>query len=294
MVGAGSRRRQVVAVEEPPEGHWVGDGFPVRTMLTYDRDPAASSPFLLLDYAAPSEFPASAVRRGVGQHPHRGFETVTIAYQGDVEHRDSAGNRGRIGPGDVQWMTAASGVLHEEFHGREFSRRGGVFEMAQVWVNLPAAHKMSKPRYQDLRNDAIPSVPLPGGGGTLRVIAGEALGARGPAKTFTPVDLWDLRLAPGGRADLEMPDGRTAILLVTRGPVQVNDAGPIPVEHLVRLGRRGTAFSVASEGEGRVLVLGGEPIPEPVAGQGPFVMNTRSELLEAVRDFQAGRFGELG
>ena len=293
MAGAGAKRREIVAVEEPPPGHWVGDGFPVRTLVSYDRDPAASSPFLLLDYAAPSEFPPSPQPRGVGEHPHRGFETVTIAYQGEVEHRDSAGNRGRIGPGDVQWMTAASGVLHEEFHGREFTKRGGVFEMAQVWVNLPAKHKMSKPRYQDILNSAIPEVALPSGAGSLRVIAGEALGAKGPARTFTPVEMWDLALKPGGSADLSMREGFTALLLVTRGPVEVNGAGPFPPEHLVRLDRRGTSFRVASKGEGRVLVLGGEPIPEPVAGQGPFVMNTRAEILEAVRDFQAGRFGEL-
>jgi redox-sensitive bicupin YhaK (pirin superfamily) len=288
-----SKRREVVAVEAPPPGHWVGDGFPVRTMLSYDRDPAASSPFLLLDYAAPAEFPPSPRRHGVGEHPHRGFETVTLAFQGELEHRDSAGHHGRIGPGDVQWMTAASGVLHEEFHGKAFAERGGVFEVAQVWVNLPAKHKMSKPRYQDLPSSRIPEVELPDGAGSLRVIAGEALGAKGPARTFTPVEMWDLSLRPGGVADLSLPDGHTGILLVTRGPVVVNETGPIPTEHLVRLDRKGTEVRVASEGAARVLVLGGEPILEPVAGQGPFVMNTREELLEAVRDFQSGRFGEL-
>lgn len=287
-------RRNIDTVEGPPPGHWVGDGFPVRTMLSYDGDAAALSPFLLLDYAAPTEFPPTAERRGVGSHPHRGFETVTIAFQGEVEHRDSAGNRGRIGPGDVQWMTAASGVLHEEFHGREFARRGGTFEMAQIWVNLPAKDKMSPPRYQDILDRQIPAVPLPGGGGKVRVIAGECLGAKGPAKTFTPVDMWDLHLSAGGRADLAMPEGHTAVLLVTRGSVVVNDATPVPEVHLVLFERKGMTFRVEAKDDARVLVLGGAPIPEPVVGQGPFVMNTREEIARAIDDFQRGKFGRLG
>jgi redox-sensitive bicupin YhaK (pirin superfamily) len=293
MPQAAAARRAVEEIVEPPPGHWVGDGFPVRTLLSYDGDPAATSPFLLLDYAAPREFPPTKGRRGVGSHPHRGFETVTIAYQGEVEHRDSAGNRGRIGPGDVQWMTAASGVLHEEMHGRALAERGGVFEMAQVWVNLPAAEKMSKPRYQDLLARDIPEAPLPGGGGSVRVIAGSCLGARGPARTVTPVDLWDLRLDAGGRADLSMPEGRTALLLVTRGPVVVNDRAEVPAEHLVRLSRKGADFRVEARGPGRVLVLGGEPIHERVVGRGPFVMNSRAEIETAIDDFERGKFGRL-
>jgi len=288
-------RRAIELVEPPPPGHWVGDGFPVRTMLSYDGDAAATSPFLLLDYAAPREFPPTEERRGVGSHPHRGFETVTIAYQGEVEHRDSAGHKGRIGPGDVQWMTAASGVLHEELHGRALGRKGGTFEMAQVWVNLPAKLKMSKPRYQDLLDGDIPAAPLPGDGGRVRVIAGECLGAKGPAKTFTPVEMWDLQLAPGGRADLSMPEGHTCLLLVTRGPVVVNDDTEVGVEHLVLLDRKGTGFRVEAKGktEARVLVLGGEPIHEPVVGRGPFVMNTKQEIVQAITDFEDGKFGVL-
>jgi redox-sensitive bicupin YhaK (pirin superfamily) len=286
-------RREVVLVEGPPPGHWVGDGFPVRTMLSYDGDAAAVSPFLLLDYAAPRPFRPTADRRGVGAHPHRGFETVTLVYQGEVEHRDSAGNAGRLGPGDVQWMTAASGVLHEEFHGRAFAERGGVFEVAQVWVNLPAAHKMDPPRYQDLRDAAFPVVRLPDGRGSVRVVAGEVLGARGPARTVTPVTIADLRLDAGGRADLSLPRGHTALLLVTRGPVVVNDTTEAPEGHLVLLDREGESFRVAAEGEGRVLVLGGEPLHEPVVGQGPFVMNTRAEIARAMDDFRSGRFGRL-
>jgi hypothetical protein len=262
-------------------------------MLSYSQDAEEASPFLLLDYAAPREFRPTADRRGVGAHPHRGFETVTILYQGEVEHRDSAGNRGRIGPGDVQWMTAAAGVLHDEFHGESFSRDGGTFEVAQVWVNLPAKDKMSPPRYQDLRAATIPEVALPSGAGSVRVIAGECLGRRGPAKTFTPVEMWDLRLSPGGRADLALPRGHTTILLVTRGPVVVNDETSVGAEHLAFLRRDGEEFRVAAEGEGRVLVLGGAPMTEPVEGYGPFVMNTRAEIVQAIEDYDAGRFGRL-
>jgi len=286
-------RRAIEEVIAPPPGHWVGDGFPVRTMLSYDQNPESFSPFLLLDYAAPRSFNPTKERRGVGSHPHRGFETVTIAFQGEVEHRDSAGHKGKIGTGDVQWMTAASGVLHEELHGRAFAERGGTFEMAQVWVNLPAKEKMSKPRYQDILDARIPKAEIPRGGGTVRVIAGECLGARGPARTVTPVEMWDVHLSAGGRADLSLPAGHTALLLVTRGPVKVNGSQEVPAEHLVRLSRKGESFRVESKGAGRVLVLGGEPILEPVVGRGPFVMNTRAEIARAIDDFEEGKFGSL-
>ncbi len=285
--------RRIEAVESPPPGHWVGDGFPVTTMFSYGEDSAVSSPFLLLDYAAPSEFQPTAERRGVGSHPHRGFETVTIVYQGELEHRDSAGHRGGIGPGDVQWMTAGSGVLHEEFHGESFANRGGVFEVAQIWVNLPAKHKMSPPGYQDIRDAQIPAVPLPGGGGKVRVIAGECLGAKGAARTFTPVEMWDLQMSSGGRAYLTMPEGYTAMLLVSRGPVRVNHATAVPAAHLVRFERKGAGFVVEAGNDARVLVLGGAPIREPVVGQGPFVMNTRAEIAQAIDDFRRGKFGTL-
>jgi hypothetical protein len=285
--------RQIDAVLPPPPGHWVGDGFPVRTMFSYDDEPQATSPFLLLDYAAPAVFPPTEERLGVGSHPHRGFETVTIAYQGEVEHKDSAGNQGRIGPGDVQWMTAGSGVLHEEFHGREFARRGGTFEVAQIWVNLPAKDKMTKPRYQDILDRQIPAVALPGGAGTLRVIAGECLGARGPALTFTPVELWDLQLSRGGSVELGMRRGHTALLLVQRGSVTVGDGPGVRELHVARLTRDGETFRVATPDGARVLVLGGAPIDEPVVGQGPFVMNTHEEIVRAIDDFRRGRFGRL-
>jgi len=289
----GASGKPVTRVDPPPPRHWVGDGFPVRTMFSYDGDAAATSPFLLLDYAAPMELPPTQARRGVGEHPHRGFETVTVVYQGEVEHRDSAGNSGKIGPGDVQWMTAASGVLHEEFHAEAFSRRGGVIEMAQVWVNLPAKFKMSPPRYQDILDRQIPAAALPGGAGRVRVIAGECMGVRGPARTFTPVEMWDVRIAKDGVADFVVPEGRTTMLLVTRGALRVNDDTPVAEGHLAHLGRRGTTFRLHAQGDATALVLGGEPIDEPVVGQGPFVMNTREEIVQAARDFRSGRFGRL-
>lgn len=285
--------RRVAEVRAGSEPHWVGDGFPVRTMFSYADAAREASPFLLLDYAAPREFPPTDARRGVGEHPHRGFETVTLAFEGEVEHRDSAGNSGRIGRDGVQWMTAASGVLHEEFHGREFARRGGVFEMAQIWVNLPARDKRSAPRYQDLDERAIPSVDLPGGAGRVRVVAGGFRGAAGPARTFTPVEVWDVRLVRGGAAELTLPEGHTGILLARRAPVTLNDAVEVPAGHVAFLERRGGAFRVRAREEAGLLVLGGEPIDEPVVGRGPFVMNSDAEIVEAFRDFQSGRFGTL-
>jgi redox-sensitive bicupin YhaK (pirin superfamily) len=285
--------KTVDRVLPPPPSHWVGDGFYVRSIFSYSEDPETFSPFLLLDYAAPMEFEPTRDRRGVGPHPHRGFETVTVALQGEVEHRDSAGNRGRIGPGDVQWMTAASGILHEELQSQDFGRRGGTFEMAQVWVNLPAKHKMSPPRYQDLLASQIPVVPLPDGSGEARVIAGDVLGTRGPAKTFTPVELFEVRIRAGRSARLALPDGHTALLLVTRGTVSVNGSPPVLAEHLVVLSRAGSLFDVRADADATLLVLGGEPIAEPVVGYGPFVMNEWEEISRAVHDVQDGRMGTL-
>jgi quercetin 2,3-dioxygenase len=287
------KRRKVVSVRTPPGRHWVGDGFAVRSMFNYNDDAEMASPFLLLDYAQPGQFEPAARPRGVGEHPHRGFETVTVAYQGEVEHRDSAGNHGRIGPGDVQWMTAGSGLVHEEMHGREFTKKGGVMEMAQIWVNLPAKLKMTPPGYQDIVDKAIPAVTLENGAGTIRVIAGECLKTKGPARTFTPVNVWDVKLAAKGKAELSMPDGYTVLLLARRGGIAVNGDTSVKEGHLAILARKGETFLVESEGGAEVLVLGGEPIREPVYGQGPFVMNTRAEIEQAWSDFQSGRMGRL-
>jgi hypothetical protein len=286
--------RRIAAVHDPAPPHWVGDGFPVRSIFSYDGlGRGTLSPFLMLDYAAPRHFGPSPRRRGVGEHPHRGFETVTIVYQGELEHRDSAGNGGSIGPGDVQWMTAASGILHEEFHSGRFTREGGAMEMMQLWVNLPAKDKMSKPGYQTLLDADIPRVPLPGDAGIVRVIAGEFDGRRGPARTFTPIEVWDLRLEAGKTASLSIPEGHTAALVPMRGGVTINGEREPGEAQLVVLERRGGEFTIAAAGDATVLVLGGEPIDEPVVGYGPFVMTSEHEIAQAIRDFQGGRFGRM-
>lgn len=280
--------KKVAELRKAPPPHWVGDGFPVRTLLSYGEAEQPLSPFLLIDYAAPWTLPPSdGEPRGVGEHPHRGFETVTVAFQGEIEHRDSAGHRGRIGPGDVQWMTAARGVVHEEKHGRAFTKKGGAIQMAQLWVNLPARLKMSEPRYQDIADADIPRVELPGA--TVRVIAGTLRGSKGPAKTHTPVELFDVRLK--GAAELELPSGHSAGVLVVDGQVRANGSGPAGPGELLLLGRDGSGLSL--EGDARALVLGGEPIDEPVVGYGPFVMNSEEEIRQAIRDYQAGRLGHL-
>jgi len=285
--------KNVLEIRKGPPPHWVGDGFPVRSMFSYHSDAEALSPFLLLDYAAPSAIAPSDEPRGVGEHPHRGFETVTLVYQGEVEHRDSAGNRGRIGPGDVQWMTAASGVVHEEMHGREFARSGGTIEMVQLWVNLPAKLKMSPPRYQDILDRQIPVVPLPDGAGTVRVIAGEFQDVKGPARTFTPVSVWDVRLAANHDVEMSVPEGHTTAVLVLRGEVEVNGSEPVSGAELVRFDRHGAAISLHARTDATLLVMSGEPIEEPVVGYGPFVMNTQAEIQQAIRDYQAGKMGTL-
>jgi redox-sensitive bicupin YhaK (pirin superfamily) len=274
-------------------GHWVGDGFPVRTLFFYSDMGRELSPFLMLDYAGPREFPPTQKRLGVGEHPHRGFETVTIVYHGEVEHRDSSGGGGRIGPGDVQWMTAASGLVHEEFHGRGFAEQGGLFEMVQLWVNLPAKDKMSTPRYQAILDSRIPVVGLPGAGGNLRVIAGEYGGAQGPAKTFTPINVWDLRFDGTSPVDLEVPASHTAMLVVLRGGVRVNGSTDVGAAEVALFERSGGRFGVEGIAGATALLLSGEPIDEPIAGMGPFVMNTQQEIYQAVADYQSGRMGHL-
>ncbi|MFO1399279.1 MAG: pirin family protein [Burkholderiales bacterium] len=285
--------KKVLGLYSAPRQHWVGDGFPVRTLFSYGNHGKHVSPFLMLDYAGPAQFAPAARPRGVGEHPHRGFETVTIVYQGEVEHRDSSGGGGRIGPGDVQWMTAASGILHDEFHSHEFTRNGGTLEMAQLWVNLPARHKMAPAGYQSILNKDIPAIDLPDGAGTVRVIAGEYDGRRGPARTFTPIDVWDLRLLAGKTARLNVPEGRTLALVVLRGTVQVNDREIAREAQMVVLDRDGTGFSIAANGDATVLLLSGEPIDEPIVGHGPFVMNSEAEIRQAIDDFNSGRFGKM-
>ena len=276
-----------------PPMHWVGDGFPVRSLFSYNQFGGAISPFLLLDYGGPRQFEPTTQRRGVGQHPHRGFETVTIVYDGEVEHRDSTGNGGVIGPGDVQWMTAAGGIIHEEFHSTAFGKTGGPFHMVQLWVNLPAKDKMAAPGYQSLLKADIPVVDLPDGAGTLRVIAGEYDGARGPARTFTPVNVWDVRLNEGASIDLDLPDGHNAVVVVLAGQAVVGGVETAGEAEIVLLGNDGAGTTVASNGASHLLVLTGEPIDEPIVGYGPFVMNSEGEIRQAIDDFNSGRFGRI-
>lgn len=285
--------KQLRSVQRTVERHWVGDGFPVRSLFSYPSEGAAISPFLLLDYAGPAVFPPTQARRGVGQHPHRGFETVTIVYDGEVEHRDSAGGGGTIGAGDVQWMTAASGLVHEEFHAPSFAQRGGKFEMVQLWVNLPAKDKLAEPSYQGITSDLIPVVDLPGDSGKLRVIAGEFAGIKGPAKTFTPIQMWDIRLTSGLSTELAVSEGHTTMLVVLKGAVRVNGSQTIREAELGLFEQTGRSFSIGCEQAAVALLLSGEPINEPIVGQGPFVMNSHQEIRQAITDYQSGKMGHL-
>jgi redox-sensitive bicupin YhaK (pirin superfamily) len=285
--------RQVLGTFSAPRQHWVGDGFPVRSMLSHRTQGQHISPFIMLDYAGPTKFTPTTERRGVGQHPHKGFETVTIVYEGEVEHRDSTGAGGVIGPGDVQWMTAASGILHEEYHAPAFAKNGGNFEMVQLWVNLPAKDKGAKPGYQNLLDADIPAVDLPNGAGKLRVIAGSFGDAKGPARTFTPINIWDVRLARGKTATLDIPESHTLAVLVLSGAVEIDGQEIVREAQTAILGRDGGGISIEANGDAKLLVLTGEPIDEPVVTHGPFVMNTVEEITQAMFDFEDGKFGAI-
>ncbi len=276
-----------------PNRHWVGDGFPVRSLFSYSTLGAQISPFLLLDFAGPHYFEPGITPRGVGEHPHRGFETVTIVYEGEVSHRDSTGKGGTIGPGDVQWMTAASGILHEEFHSTGFTKAGGPFRMVQLWVNLPAKDKMSAPGYQAITSADIPVVSLADQAGKARIIAGEFEGTKGPARTFTPINMWDLRLTAGASLNLDLPEGHTAALVVLAGHITVGGSQAAGEAEMVLLSRDGSGMTIDADGDATVLVLTGEPIDEPIAGYGPFVMNSETEIRQAIEDFNSGKFGAM-
>ena len=285
--------KNIIGIYTSPRGHWVGDGFPVRTLFSYDTMGKHISPFLLLDHAGPADFTPTDKRRGVGQHPHRGFETVTIVYKGEVEHRDSTGAGGTIGPGDVQWMTAAKGILHEESHSEAFARSGGALEMVQLWVNLPAKDKMTDAGYQTILDGDIPALPLADNAGSLRLIAGEFGGAKGPARTFTPIDVWDVRLNAGKAVTLDLHAGRNTALVVLKGTVQVNGLELVREGQLALFERDGDQLALESNNDAMFLLLSGEPIDEPIVGHGPFVMNTEQEIHQAFADFQSGQFGQM-
>lgn len=286
--------KKLAFIKRSNGSHWVGDGFPVKNIFSYSDLAEEMSPFLLLDYAGPVDFPPTTRKLGVGQHPHRGFETVTIVYEGGVSHRDSSGGGGTIGPGDVQWMTAASGLIHEEFHSPEFAQTGGAFEMVQLWVNLPARHKMSPPGYQGITADRIPEVALPDQAGTARIIAGRYGDASGPARTFTPMNVWDLRLKAGHRVAFDLPDGHTTALLVLRGAIHIDDHHTVRAAEMAVMARAGTRLAFDVSEDATLLLLNGEPLDEPIVGHGPFVMNTREEIAQAMTDFNNGRFGQIG
>jgi redox-sensitive bicupin YhaK (pirin superfamily) len=287
--------KRLIGVQGNDQGHWVGNGFPVRTLFFYQQLAKEMSPFLMLDLAGPAEFPATTERKGVGTHPHRGFETVTIVYDGEVSHKDSTGQGGTIGPGDVQWMTAGSGILHQEFHSDDFAKRGGVLQMVQLWVNLPAKHKMTEPAYQAILSQSIPEIELSNSRGLIRVIAGEHEGHVGPAKTFTPMNVFDIRLKKGEELVLPVADGWNTSVVVLRGALEgAGDSGVVAKDaKMLMFSQDGQDIKIKALEDSVALLLSGEPIDEPIVGHGPFVMNTRQEIDQAINDFNRGAFGSI-
>ena len=287
--------KKIEVIVPPSEPHFVGDGFRVHNFIpsAYRLDMQRMDPFIMLDYNSRFYFPPSDKPKGVGVHPHRGFETVTIAYKGRVAHHDSAGGGGIIGEGDVQWMTAASGVLHKEYHEETFSKEGGEFQMVQLWVNLPAKDKMSKPKYQAITNQEMGVYKLENNGGKVEIIAGEYQGVIGPAITFTPISMLNAKLSENGNAVFNFPAHYNTALLVIDGEIQVNETAVVPADHFLLFENEGEQFTIKGLKDSTVLVLSGEPIKEPIAAHGPFVMNTRQELVDAFQDFQDGKFGFL-
>ncbi len=289
------KTKNVEIVVSPREPHFVGDGFRVHNFIpsAYRMDMQSMDPFIMFDYNSKYNFPPSEIPRGVGVHPHKGFETVTIAYKGRVEHGDSSGGGGIIGEGDVQWMTAASGVLHKEFHETEWSKTGGIFQMVQLWVNLPAVAKKTNAKYQAIENKDIPRVTLSNDLGLIEIIAGNYEGIQGSASTFTPIHMYNLKAKSGAETAFSFPENYTTMLLVLEGNITINNNENVPTDHLALMEKSGENFTVKVNDDAIVLVLSGEPINEPIAHYGPFVMNTQQELMEAVNDFNAGKFGTL-
>lgn len=287
--------KKVANVYTAPAKHWVGNGFHVQSMFTYNDTDKNLDPFLMMDYNPPRHFDGGRKSdfRGVGEHPHRGFETVTIAYQGEVAHADSYGGGGIIGTGDVQWMTAGSGVMHEEFHSERFSKEGGMFEMVQLWVNLPKDHKMTTPKYQAIKSTEIPVVQLDDNAGIARIIAGELASISGAASTFTPINMWDVVMNVGKMHKFAVPESHNLIILVLEGTVQINGEDVARRGELVTFERGEADVQIEANNEAKLLILTGEPINEPIVGYGPFVMNTEAEIVQAMRDVQSGKFGQI-
>lgn len=286
--------KKVAGLYRNQQMHWVGDGFPVSTLFSYDRLGQAISPFLLLDYAAPYSFAPTTERHGVGSHPHRGFETVTIAYQGEVSHQDSSGGGGTIQAGDVQWMTAGAGLVHEEFHSAAYAQRGGLFEMAQLWVNLPAKDKMTPPRYQAIQAQDIPVIKFEQAAGQLRVIAGAYAQQSGPASTFSPINVWDVELKAGHSQWIHVPVDHTVLLVLLAGEMLLNDTQKVQDHSVVIFAQDDeAAIQLNAQQDCKFLILTGRPLNEPIQGYGPFVMNSKEEIIQAFEDFHRGKFGVI-
>lgn len=287
--------KHIQTVTAPGAAHYVGDGFRVHNFIpgTQGLTMQRMSPFIMMDYNATFHFPPSKSPKGVGVHPHRGFETVTIAYKGKVAHNDSSGGGGIIAEGDVQWMTAASGVLHKEFHEENFSKTGGDFQMVQLWVNLPAKDKMSPPKYQAITNNNINRYVLENNGGEVEVIAGSYKNVKGSASTFTPVHLMNAKIKKGFTADFSFPGNYNTALLVVEGSITVNGKEKVATDHFALFENKGENFTINATEDAVVLILSGEPINEPIVAHGPFVMNTKEEIMQAFDDYNKGRFGYL-
>jgi redox-sensitive bicupin YhaK (pirin superfamily) len=284
--------KHVSKILNPPAPHMVGDGFRVHNFFP-NGYPLEMSPFYLLDYNAKIEFSARNEPRGVGIHPHRGFETVTIAYHGAVAHHDSAGNSGVIYPGDIQWMTAASGILHKEYHEENFSKKGGIFQMVQLWVNLPAKDKMSKPKYQEIKQSELSKFILPDHGGTIEIIAGSFNGIKGNATTFTPIEIYNARLHQGASVNLDLPENFNTAFIVIEGSICINNTETAELNQMVHFKNDGISITVEALEDSVILVLSGEPINEPISAYGPFLMNYPEEINQAIADYNEGRFGYL-
>lgn len=292
LTARNSIMKQLAFIKRSDNSYWVGDGFPVQNIFSYNDIAEKISPFLMMDHAGPTYFPPTQQKLGVGQHPHRGFETVTIVYHGGVSHRDSSGAGGTIGPGDVQWMTAAAGLIHEEFHSENFAREGGSFEMIQLWVNLPAKDKMTRPGYQGITSKQIPNITLPNDAGNIRIIAGIFESVQGPARTFTPMNVWDMRLKADRTVTLTLTENHTLALYVLQGKLKLGNQ-IISSSELAVMEREGNKLEVSIVEEAVVLLLSGQPLNEPIVGHGPFVMNTRAEIMQAMQDYHNGQFGQI-
>lgn len=283
----------IIVAPNPP--HFVGDGFRVHNFIPSvpRMDMKSMDPFIMLDYNSKFVFPPTDKPKGVGVHPHKGFETVTIAYKGKVAHHDSSGGGGIIGEGEIQWMTAGNGVLHKEYHEEEWSKTGGEFQMVQLWVNLSKKDKSVDPKYQAIKYNEIKRVELADNAGTIEVIAGNYEGNQGSATTFSPIHMMNAKLNKGGKAEFNFPENYTTLILLIEGSVKVNGNEDVPQDHLALMSKKGEHFEIEASEDAVVLVLSGEPIREPIAAHGPFVMNTRDELIEAFNDFNEGKFGYL-